>query len=287
MMGYVIALIPALCWGMIPLISTKVGGSSTNQIFGMGLGALIVSIIGMLIMRPTIGVIPFIVAVISGACWAIGQFGQFGSMKQIGVSVTMPLSTAFQLIGNTLIGVCVFHEWQGAKQIVIGFIALALVIVGAIMTSLTDKSSGKSVTVKNIIFLLLTTLGYVVYSAFPRFPVLEHTDSIAIYLPETIGILLGVTIFQLVTEGPQVFTQRGQYTNVLSGLLWGIAGLNYIFGARAIGITVAFIFSQMNVIISTLGGVFILHETKSPYEMRYTMLGLLLVVVGAVATAFA
>lgn len=286
-MGYLIALIPAIFWGLMPLISTKVGGSSSNQVFGIGLGAFIVSVITMLLMRPSISWGPFIVAVVSGACWSTGQFGQFASMKKIGVSNTMPLSTAFQLIGNTLVGVCIFHEWAGAKQVIIGFIALAMVVIGAILTSITDKSSGKLVTVKDIIFLLLTTIGYVIYSAFPCFPVLAHTNSVAIYLPETLGILLGVTIFQLITEGPQVFKQRGQYANILSGLLWGLAGLSYIFGARAIGITVAFIFSQMNVLISTLGGIYFLHETKSPFEMRYTIIGLLLVVIGAVATAFA
>ncbi len=286
-MGYLIALIPAVCWGIIPLFTTKVGGSSSNQVFGIGLGALIVSIISMLLMRPSIDLVPFVVAVISGACWSVGQFGQFASMKKIGVSNTMPLSTAFQLIGNTLIGVCIFHEWTGTKQVVIGFIALALVVIGAMLTSITDKSAGKSVTIKDILFLLVTTLGYIVYSAFPRFPVLAHTDSIAIYLPETIGILLGVTIYQLMTEGPKVFKQRGQYANILSGLLWGVAGLSYIFGARAIGITVAFIFSQMNVLISTLGGIYFLKETKSPFEMRYTIIGLCFVVVGAVLTVFA
>ncbi len=241
----------------------------------------------MVIIRPSIGLIPFLVAVLSGACWSVGQFGQFASMKKIGVSNTMPLSTAFQLIGNTLIGVCIFHEWQGSKQLILGFFALALVIIGAMLTSITDKSSGKLVAAKDVVFLLLTTIGYVIYSAFPRFPILAHADSVAIYLPETIGILLGVTVYQLITEGPKVFKQRGQYANILSGLLWGIAGLSYIFGARAIGITVAFIFSQLNVILSTLGGIYVLHEQKSPFEMRYTMIGLLLVVIGAVMTAFA
>lgn len=286
-MGYLIALIPAVCWGIMPLISTKVGGSSSNQVFGIGLGAFIVSVISMVLIRPTIGFVPFIVAVISGACWSMGQFGQFASMKKIGVSNTMPLSTAFQLIGNTLVGVCIFHEWTGAKQVIIGFTALALVVIGAMLTSITDKSAGKLVTAKDVMFLLLTTIGYVIFSAFPRFPVLAHTNSIAIYLPETMGILLGVTIFQLITEGPKVFKQRGQYANILSGLLWGVAGLSYIFGARAIGITVAFIFSQMNVLISTLGGIYFLHEAKSRFEMRYTMIGLFLVVIGAVATVFA
>lgn len=286
-MGYLIALVPALCWGVMPLISTKVGGSSGNQVFGLGLGALIVSCISMLVIRPSIGLVPFLVAVVSGACWSMGQFGQFASMKKIGVSNTMPLSTAFQLIGNSLVGVCVFREWQGAKAITIGCIAIALVVIGAVLTSITDRSSGKLITAKDIMFLLLTTIGYVIYSAFPRFPILSHTNSVAIYLPEAIGILLGVTIYQLATEGPKVFAQREQYANLSSGILWGIAGLSYIIGAREIGITVAFVFSQLNVVISTLGGIYILHESKTKFEMHYTVIGLVLMVIGAAATVFA
>lgn len=286
-MGYLIALLPALFWGVMPLISTKIGGSSSNQVFGIGLGALVVSIISMLIIRPTISGSAFIVAVISGAFWSTGQFGQFASMKKIGVSNTMPLSTAFQLIGNSLVGVFVFHEWQGAKSMGIGFTALLLVVIGAVLTSVTDRSAGKNVSARDFMFLLVTTFGYVVYSAFPKFPIFNHIDSVALYLPETIGILLGVTVIQLVTEGPRVFKQKTQYTNVATGLLWGIAGLAYIFGARQIGITTAFIFSQMNVIISTLGGILILHENKTRLEMRYTMIGLVMVIIGAVGTVFA
>lgn len=286
-MGYLIALVPALCWGVMPLITTKVGGSAGNQVFGVGLGALLVSSISMIIIHPTIGLVPFVVAVVAGACWSVGQFGQFASMKNIGVSNTMPLSTAFQLIGNSIIGVCLFHEWHGAKAITIGSIAIILVVIGAVMTSITDRSSGRLITVKDIAFLLVTGIGYLIYSAFPRFPILSHTNSVAIYLPESIGILLGVTIYQLMTEGPRVFKQPEQYTNLSAGVLWGIAGLSYIIAARQIGITVAFVFSQLNVVISTLGGIYILHESKTKFEMRYTLCGLILVVVGAAITVFA
>lgn len=286
-MGYVIALIPAVCWGIMPLISTRAGGSSSNQVFGIGLGSLIVSLVTTALIRPSFQLVPFLVAMFSGACWAVGQFGQFASFKKMGVSNTMPISTGLQLIGNSLVGVCIFHEWSGTRAITIGTIALIMVIIGAMLTSITDQSSGKRVTASDFVFLLLTTIGYVVYSAFPKFPVLAHSNSVAIYLPETMGILLGVVIFQLITEGPRVFKQKQQYTNVMSGLLWGVAGLSYIFGARAVGITVGFIFSQMNVVISTLGGIFFLHETKSPFEMKYTILGLCLVVLGAITTAFA
>ena len=44
-MSFLIALIPAIFWGINPIIVTKTGGSATNQVFGLGLGAISVAII--------------------------------------------------------------------------------------------------------------------------------------------------------------------------------------------------------------------------------------------------
>jgi len=35
-MNILIALIPALGWGIMPLITGKIGGSPANQMFGIG-----------------------------------------------------------------------------------------------------------------------------------------------------------------------------------------------------------------------------------------------------------
>lgn len=285
-MGYLIALIPAICWGVQPIIATKTGGSATNQVFGIGLGALIVASIILIVQRPTITVTAFLFSVLTGACWVIGQTGQFASMQRIGVSNTIPISTGLQLVGNTIVGVFFFHEWQGARQLIFGGICLLLVVLGSLLTSISDRTSGKRVTAQDFLFLLVTTIGYVIYSAFPKMPILKGVDSQAMFFPEVLGILLGITVYQLFTEGPVVFKQPEQYTNFVVGLTWGLAGFTYIIGARMIGITTAFIFSQMNVLIGTLGGILILHEQKDAFEMRYTVIGLCLVLVGAIGTAF-
>lgn len=41
-MNYLLALIPAIGWGIMPLITGKIGGSTINQMFGIGAGATIV-----------------------------------------------------------------------------------------------------------------------------------------------------------------------------------------------------------------------------------------------------
>ncbi|WP_278588697.1 GRP family sugar transporter [Limosilactobacillus pontis] len=286
-MSYLIALIPALGWGFMPLITGKIGGSTINQMFGIGAGASIVGIIAFLIGHPSVSTGAFWFSIVCGALWTIGQIGQFVSFKRMGVSNTIPLSTVFQLVGNSLIGVIIFGEWRGARALTIGFIALLVVIIGALMTSITDGSSDKKVTVQNFFFLLVTTIGYWVYSAFPKLPVVSNEDPLGVFLPEMLGILLGSVIYTIASGHLNAFKQKKQYLNILGGLSWGIAALAYIFAGRALGVTVAFVMTQMNVIIATIGGIFILNEHKTGRELTFTIIGILLIVLGSVGTIFA
>lgn len=286
-MAYLIALIPALGWGFMPLITGKVGGSEANQIFGIGAGASLVGLIAFLLIHPQVSMKAFLFSLLCGALWSTAQVGQFVSFKRIGVSNTVPLSTVFQLVGNSIIGVVIFGEWHSARALTIGFIALAVVIIGAMMTSFTDHSNGQSVTTKDVLFLLVTTIGYWIYSSFPKMPILAHEDSVGIFLPEVLGILLGAIIYDLASGNAKAFTQKEQYTNILAGISWGIAAFAYIFAARMIGVTVAFVFTQLNVIIATFCGILVLHEHKSPRESKFTFWGIVLIVIGSIATAFA
>lgn len=83
-MEYLIALIPALGWGLMPLITGKMGGSEANQIFGIGAGASIVGIIAFLITQPTVSAGAFIFSMVCGALWSTAQIGQFVSFKRMG-----------------------------------------------------------------------------------------------------------------------------------------------------------------------------------------------------------
>lgn len=284
-MNILIALIPALGWGSMPIITGKVGGSPVNQIFGIGAGASIIGLLAFIFTRPTVSLTAFALAILCGALWTIGQIGQFISFKRIGVANTVPLSTVFQLIGNSIIGMTMFGDWAGARSKVIGIAALIVVVIGVLFTSVSDQK-GQSITARDVIFLLCTTIGFWVYSSFPNIAIIKEQSGNGIFLPEMLGILLGALIYGFFTDR-KAFTQRAQYMNILGGLAWGIAGFAYIFSAQANGNTSAFIWTQLNVVIATFGGIIILHEHKSKRELKYTILGILLIVAGSVATSFA
>lgn len=74
-MNIVWMLLPAIAWGVLPLIVSQLGGRPINQIFGTAVGTLIASIVVQLIVHPAINVTSIIMAMIAGAFWIIGQLG--------------------------------------------------------------------------------------------------------------------------------------------------------------------------------------------------------------------
>lgn len=279
-MNVILALLPAIGWGVIPLIVGKVPNSHpANQILGVGIGATLVGIIVTILQVPQMTLGVSLLSLISGAFWSIGQVGQFVSYTRMGVSKTMPISTGLQLIGNTIIGALIFGEWDSINQYVVGSLALILIIIGVALTAVSNNSSAKKITGKNLLFLLLTTVGYWVYSAFPK---AVNADAQSLFLPQMLGILLGASIYALFAKGPQIFKQKASWIDSLAGIAFGIGAYTYILSAQKNGVTNAFIYSQLSVIISTIGGMTWLKEYKHGKELISTLIGLGLIVIGAV-----
>ena len=110
-------------------------------------------------------------------------------MRNIGISKTMPLSTGLQLIGNTLIGAIIFGEWTSGSQYLIGTLALVLIIIGVSLTALSKDKSAK-LKIRDIILLLFTSVGYWIYSSFPK---AITADAQTLFLPQMIGIFIGIS----------------------------------------------------------------------------------------------
>jgi glucose uptake protein len=108
----------------------------------------------------------------------------------MGVSKTMPISTGMQLVSTALFGVIVFKEWSTPSAILFGTIALILIVIGIVLTSLEDENrkdtSGQ--TKKGIVTLIVSTIGYLVYVVIVRF---FNIDSWSALLPQAIGMVVG------------------------------------------------------------------------------------------------
>ena len=284
-MSLLIALVPMIAWGSIGLVSGKIGGSANQQTLGMTIGALLFSIVVFFVIQPTLTTATLIVGFISGLFWSLGQNQQFHSMKYMGVSVGLPISTGMQLVVNTVAGAVFFHEWRKRKDFVVGFIALAFLVFGVYLTARQDDDSQPKTSNsmldfnKGIRALIFSTVGYGVYTI-----IINATglDPWGIILPQSIGMLVGASFFAF----KKVKVDRFVWMNMTTGLLWGLGNICMLLTMREIGLAISFSLSQMGIIISTLGGIFLLGERKSKKEMFYVIFGCIFVILGGILLGY-
>lgn len=138
-----------------------------------------------------------IVGFISGLFWSLGQNQQFHSMKYMGVSVGLPISTGMQLVVNTVAG-AVFSMNGQNKRLCCGLYRFGLFSFGVYLTARQDDDSQPKTSNsmldfnKGIRALIFSTVGYGVYTI-----IINATglDPWGIILPQSIGMLVGASFF--------------------------------------------------------------------------------------------
>ncbi len=289
MEGILLALVPMFAWGSIGFVSNKIGGTAKQQTLGMTFGAFVFALIVFLIRLPQLSLPIFIIGLVGGFIWAIGQSGQFHAMKYIGVSVAGPLSAGSQLVLAALIGVFVFHEWTQSIQYTLGFIAIWALVIGFYFSAKRDPENNitveKNHSVRGLFSLTYSTLAYVFYVIlFNNLSVLwfdVHFDTLTIIFPMSIGMVIGA----FVLSGGDIKIEAVVFKNIFVGLMWGVGNIFMLLAASMAGNAIAFSFSQLGVIISTIGGILFLGERKTRKELIYITIGTLLFIIGAILLA--
>lgn len=306
-MEIVIALIPALCWGSLGILSTKFGGNSSQQTLGLTLGGLIFGIVSYVFwvlpngyyLDSTI----IIIGLISGVLWTVGQAFQFVAIKKMGgVSIAVPLSMTSQLVGNALLGAAILSEWSTGAQWLVGIIGIILILIGALFIQAPSKSEKTANNVagrnKGLAYIAISTLGFMGYFIAPKLlQIWMNVPSdvinagrginymIAIIFPQSIGMVIGsfLYIFLISHETKDMFTKvTGK--NMITGLVWAIGNVALFVSIAnpELGQAVSSTLSQLGFIVGALGGIFILHEAKSKKQLNFVILGIAVAVLGAV-----
>lgn len=286
-MDILFAILPAFFWGSIVLFNVKLGGGPYSQTLGTTIGAFIFSICVYMFVRPVLSPLIFGVGIVSGLFWAVGQINQLKSIKLMGVSKTIPISTGLQLVATTLFGVIVFHEWTTITSIVLGILALVFIIGGVILTSLEDKESKQDKQglksgdfKKGILILLISTVGYLVYVVILR---LFEVDGWSALLPQAIGMVIGGVLLTFRHKPFNKYVIR----NIIPGLIWAAGNMFLFISQPRVGVATSFSLSQMGVVISTLGGILILHEKKTKRQYIWVSIGILLIITAGVLLGIA
>ena len=289
LVAILIGLGPLIGWSIYPTIASKFGGKPVNQILGSTIGTLIFAIAYNQIEH--LGFPQgkdLLLAILSGIGWAVAQVITFYSFTLIGSSRAMPVTTAFQLLGASLWGVVALGDWPTMVDKVVGFVALAVIILGAWMTVWSEhktKEDSNSLR-KAVIVLLIGEIGYWAYSAAPQAASINGKQA---FLPQAIGmVIVGVIygIITLVRKQGNPFAQKVTYKQIISGFFFAFAALTYLISAQPNmnGLATGFILSQTSVVLATLTGIWFLGQKKTHREMAVTVGGLILIIAAAAIT---
>lgn len=285
-----VGLGPLLGWGLYPTIASKIGGKPVNQILGSTLGTLIFALVLAMIKGLALpsGAALFF-SVLSGIGWGTAQIITFYSFTLIGSSKAMPITTAFQLLGASLWGVFYLGDWPTATAKMIGFIALAVIILGAWMTVWSEHKTpeNKSALTKAVVLLAVGEIGYWLYSAAPQ---QAKIDGMHAFLPQAIGMVLAAVVYAIMmtVKGKErsPFVEAVSYKQIFSGFFFAFAALTYLISAQPDmnGLATGFILSQTSVVLATLTGIWFLGQKKTSKEMVVTVCGLVLILGAAAVT---
>mgnify|MGYP001507435778 FL=1 len=69
--------------------------------------------------------------------------------------------------------------------------------------------------------------------------------------------------------------------NIIPGIVWGIGNLFMFYSQPKVGVATSFSLSQLLVIVSTLGGIFLLGEKKDRRQMIGIWSGIALILIAA------
>lgn len=275
---WLVACIPILSFGLIPVIGTLIGGKPTEQSMGIALGGFVFSLIILLIRRPDISLHIFIIGFLSGAFWSIGSVGQFMGINALGVARATPMLNGGQIIGTSILGV-MLGDWASASAKTYGFIALFLIIVGIFFTSYKQQDNGSKVHTqwaRGIIINLIAVLGFTAYVGILKYYRIDGWSSI---FPQSIGQIVAIYIIGLLLFKSQSFTKYS-FRNSVIGVIWGVGNIALLLSQVSLGLSIAYPVSQAAVIVSVFGGVLINKERKTRKEWISALTGIAIICVG-------
>lgn len=276
-LDWLIAFIPVISFGLVPVIGTLIGGKPTEQSMGIALGGFVFALVVLIIRKPEITPHIFLISFLSGVFWSIGSIGQFMGINALGVSRATPMLNGGQIIGTSLLGV-MLGDWASSTAKIYGFIALFLIIIGILFTSYKqqDGSGAKPQWARGIIINLIAVLGFTAYVGILKYYQIGGWSSI---FPQSIGQITAIFFIGLLMFKSQSFT-KFSFRNSIIGVIWGVGNIALLLSQASLGLAIAYPVSQAAVIVSVFGGVLINKERKTRKEWISAAIGIVIICAG-------
>ncbi|MCS4485089.1 GRP family sugar transporter [Gleimia sp. 6138-11-ORH1] len=288
-MDLLISLLPSLMFGGMNVLTGYIGGKPRQQNLGLALGAGTLSLCLLPLINHSWSLHTFTLGFLGAVFWSCGQVFLLLAFKYQGVSRSMPVIVGVQLVQNALIGVLLLGEWRSPIAFTLGFTALTMIITGIYSTSWHEKTSVQTGTFnlkKGMTASIISGMFYAIYPAMFQYYKLPTEDVLG---PMGISILTCGIIFTVLLRpiDPVPVLNRKLTFLMVPGMMWALGNLALLTSATKLGIATGFTLSQLGVVISTLGGIYILGEKRSQKEKIFVFIGIALVVTGGILLGIA
>ncbi len=107
---------------------------------------------------------------------------------------------------------------------------------------------------------------------------LFNVDGWSALFPQAIGMLIGGLILTYKHKPFNKYAIR----NIIPGLIWAAGNMFLFISQPKVGVATSFSLSQMGIVISTLGGIFLLGEKKTKRQLISITIGIVLIILGGV-----
>ena len=166
-MSIAIALVPSLLFGALSLLLGAFPTDIRRQNTAVMVGAGAVSLGSAAMLGSPWSLSATVWGVACGLMWTGGQVFVLWAFRAWGVSRTMPLTTALQLLLNATLGVSLFGEWRAPGALILGVVALALIMLGAAACSWQERTGPGPTPAQRRDGLLATAASAVLYGSYP------------------------------------------------------------------------------------------------------------------------
>lgn len=276
-MIFILALLPALGWGLMPIIAQWNKGKPNEQLLGTTITALLFGGVIAMSIDSEWSLLIVVISFLSGVCWSIGQYLQFYSFLYLPVSEAMPISNGTQLIGTTLVAAIFFNEWTGRLDVFMGIISLLFIIGGIYLTNYHEKDNTQvgTFSLKPVFILLVSSLSLTVYVVLPKF---FNIPGASIIFPQAIGMFTAAFLMNL----PYLKTMNYQrvFKNMSTGLAWSIANFSLFLTIPYLGVGKSFTISQLSVLVTLITSTILFKINKSQKEKKAVLIGAVLITIG-------
>ncbi|MCI1858435.1 MAG: GRP family sugar transporter [Sporolactobacillus sp.] len=271
---WLISLMPAIGWGLMPIISKKVGGTPRQQLFGSTVIALLISLVLELTYKIDYHYFDFLIAMLSGAFWAIGQLLLFAALQRVNVSKVIPISNGSQLIFTTLFSGFFLGEWSTIYDALISLLMLVIMILAIICLTRQDPLNRHEsvLPISTVVLILFSSLFITAYVSVGS---VFGISGLRILFPQSLGMFLTALLI-VTTEKKSSLFDKHILKNFITGISWALANVALFYSSAKIGVGLSFSISQMCIFISVLGGIVFLHERKTKKEITKITIGMLL-----------